>query len=501
MTVRLLRPFNGFPTNAIVDLDRGTEAALVSQNAATFDLDGGTPFRFNSPLDSDPLPLPPILFAPSPAGAGRTVIYDAARDGLTGVTVVSSSCTVSLATFDGEPALQIAGNAGVTAVVNFSFTGTPYAFDRGLCLEIASNRDLSTGMVFQASPDNTYAAFIEAAFNPSAPSTSSPWGYRTIQPYMTTAFAGVTPADPNFTPGYQGTWTGTPPTFPTELGAVRFRISPNGGNAPFGFVRRFSALRPRRSRIVFTFDDGLSSAYRLLKPIMDRYNFKGTFDVIANLVDSANPIYLRLREVAQLYNEGHEIVAHGPIQGTGNIVTNYPTVQAAIDDAQFQRDTIRNWGYLTPQAERVYIWPQGQYAASLNDARYLNAMRQVGFTVGRTASTVVSNCIADIWPETLTLPIIGHTQAASAPAEATNISNIVATINGCASRGTDGILMFHNGVPSTDTAWGSNGGLNIRTTDFDTICAAVAANVAAGTQEVVLMSRLLPQTPTVANPG
>lgn len=54
MTVRLLRPFNGFPTNAIVDLDRGTEAALVSQNAATLNLAGGFAAPVNSPLDSAP---------------------------------------------------------------------------------------------------------------------------------------------------------------------------------------------------------------------------------------------------------------------------------------------------------------------------------------------------------------------------------------------------------------------------------------------------------------
>lgn len=54
MTVRLLRPFNGFPTDAVVELDRGTEAALVSQRAATFNLAGGEVFRFNGALDSQP---------------------------------------------------------------------------------------------------------------------------------------------------------------------------------------------------------------------------------------------------------------------------------------------------------------------------------------------------------------------------------------------------------------------------------------------------------------
>jgi hypothetical protein len=55
MTVRLLRPFNGMPINAIVTLGAATENALVSSFDATFDLAGGVPFRPNGPYDSAPV--------------------------------------------------------------------------------------------------------------------------------------------------------------------------------------------------------------------------------------------------------------------------------------------------------------------------------------------------------------------------------------------------------------------------------------------------------------
>lgn len=90
----------------------------------------------------------------------------------------------------------------------------------------------------------------------------------------------------------------------------------------------------------------------------------------------------------------------------------------------------------------------------------------------------------------LLLPIIGHTQAASSGAEATNITSMVNQINNAAAFGTDCVLMLHAGVPSTDTAWGSNGALNIRTTDLATICAAIRTNVIAGTQRSVCMGEL-----------
>lgn len=52
MTVRLLRPFNGMPINAIVTLGAATENALVSSFDATFDLSGGVPWNPNYPFDN-----------------------------------------------------------------------------------------------------------------------------------------------------------------------------------------------------------------------------------------------------------------------------------------------------------------------------------------------------------------------------------------------------------------------------------------------------------------
>jgi len=54
MTIRLLRQFEAFPSNAIVSLDRGTEAALVSQGTATFDTRGGVPFQQNATFSENP---------------------------------------------------------------------------------------------------------------------------------------------------------------------------------------------------------------------------------------------------------------------------------------------------------------------------------------------------------------------------------------------------------------------------------------------------------------
>lgn len=54
MTVRLLRPFNGFQLNEIVELDRATEDALVNQLQATRNLQIGTPFTPNQVYEYEP---------------------------------------------------------------------------------------------------------------------------------------------------------------------------------------------------------------------------------------------------------------------------------------------------------------------------------------------------------------------------------------------------------------------------------------------------------------
>lgn len=50
MTVKLLRPFNGYNTNDVVTLDTATEAALVSQLAASYATNGVQPVSQNAPF-------------------------------------------------------------------------------------------------------------------------------------------------------------------------------------------------------------------------------------------------------------------------------------------------------------------------------------------------------------------------------------------------------------------------------------------------------------------
>jgi hypothetical protein len=61
--------------------------------------------------------------------------------------------------------------------------------------------------------------------------------------------------------------------------------------------------------VIFIFSDGLKSQFDNAKPILDKYGFKGTFDVVCNYVDTKNG-YMDWDEIKTLHNEGHDIGSH-----------------------------------------------------------------------------------------------------------------------------------------------------------------------------------------------
>jgi peptidoglycan/xylan/chitin deacetylase (PgdA/CDA1 family) len=59
----------------------------------------------------------------------------------------------------------------------------------------------------------------------------------------------------------------------------------------------------------FIFSDGLKSQFTNAKPILDKYGFKATFDVICNNVDKKDG-YMNWKDIKTLSNEGHDIGSH-----------------------------------------------------------------------------------------------------------------------------------------------------------------------------------------------
>ena len=61
--------------------------------------------------------------------------------------------------------------------------------------------------------------------------------------------------------------------------------------------------------VIFIFSDGLKTQFTNAKPILDKYGFKGTFDVVCNNVGKKNG-YMDWDDIKKLHEEGHEIGSH-----------------------------------------------------------------------------------------------------------------------------------------------------------------------------------------------
>ena len=61
--------------------------------------------------------------------------------------------------------------------------------------------------------------------------------------------------------------------------------------------------------VIFIFSDGFKSQFTNAKPILDKYGFKGTFDVVCNYIGTKSG-YMDWDMIKQLRDEGHDIGSH-----------------------------------------------------------------------------------------------------------------------------------------------------------------------------------------------
>jgi peptidoglycan/xylan/chitin deacetylase (PgdA/CDA1 family) len=62
--------------------------------------------------------------------------------------------------------------------------------------------------------------------------------------------------------------------------------------------------------VILTFDDGYKSQYTTVKPILDKYGFKGTFYVVCNYAQKIDADRMNWTEIKELHQQGHDIGSH-----------------------------------------------------------------------------------------------------------------------------------------------------------------------------------------------
>lgn len=425
-------------------------------------------------------------------GDGVTPAWSAADHGLERLT--PSTCTLTLTTIDGVPAVRLDGTTvGANMYVDIDCSAENLSYFGGAFAECWTDTSKTANIGVMMSADTAFAAYAQGGFAPTAWVENNCLVSNTIQKFIVEWFPGGSAADIQFSPGYQGTWATTPPTFPVGISKIRVRFTAKAGFAPVAYLTKVGPTGGRKSRVVVSIDDGNSSAFRHLKPVFDKRNIKCTWAIITDQI--GNPGYMTRAQLQTLFNQGHELIPHGPLVTglSGDVINNYigsaDPVAAAMADINTHRSNLAAWGLVRGESNNVYAWPRGAHARYIDDAAYDNAIKGIGIKLARSASVTPYSFVASQWPNQMMLPIIGHSQGTSLANEQANIATIVNRINDAASRGTDVIVMFHQGADPSYNTW--NTPTYIRSDHLDTICAAIQANVRAGSQESVLFSGLL----------
>ena len=279
---------------------------------------------------------------------------------------------------------------------------------------------------------------------------------------------------------------GSPVWGTTNFTRVRVRMDYTTATMPWIEVYEINYNEDTPPWLAITVDDGYATAYTIGAPALERYGLRGSFSIIADKIGTAS--YMTWDQCRDLRDRGHECVVHGPLGGNGSLVNYIASPNRLADvtaDVKYHRDALIAQGLNVRGSANVYVYPQSYDRFEVGNEDIKDALLSQGFVGGRRAGTGRQVKRAFRGANPWTICPIGHTWT-SAPSEAANIAAIVTSINSAATEKYDTTLMLHRFVAGA-AALSTEIGL----ADLETILAAIADNRAAGTQEPVLLSRMV----------
>ena len=395
-------------------------------------------------------------------------------------TGVSSSYT----TRDGLPAVRL-----TTGVGNFCEINAP-AFSRVVALGrlhvLVYVSDPSTlATINPYIGDTGYSNFYTASLVMGTAGRDNGnggfpgWYVLAYDPPATGSYSGLS-GD-----GQQRRWSvggGAPDFASTTMAASKLRITPQAGvQTTVDLAGWWVSEQSTLPGIVLTADDGWSTWYTDALPIAEKYGLRMTQSVIGSLIGTAG--YCTLGQLQDAVARGHECVVHGDPAG-GNLAAAYTT------SAQVAADILANKAFLTANglarngSENIYVYPQGVYQISRTSTVIQDGLDAAGMTYARLASTNGSGILVNRHSRRMRryLPIIGHNWDAGD--EAASVARVILRMQQAAATGRSSISMFHK-VVTTAAAQ-----IEISKANFESVCAAAADLIAAGTARNLLMSEL-----------
>ena len=397
-----------------------------------------------------------------------------------GVTVVGQSASNPVVEYvqrDGMMGIKVTTAVGLFAeIILPTFSDTIASGKASALIYVDDCATVSTYGLY-VGDGSSYTNFFLANTSVAGVGAMQYNGYHVISPEPATFGARVSSSQK---------WSsgGSPVFGTTTFKNAKLRITPVAGKTAtvtlFGAWIDHASTHPR---ICITADDGKVTQYTDMLPILEKYNLRGSFAIIGDLVGTTG--YMTLAQLKDLVARGHECVVHGPIGGAGSL-QNYSSYTDILHDVSSHRDYLVNNGLAKNGSEKIYVFPQGKFSLSLGDQTILSALSAAGFVGGRLADGAMASKPAGplFKRQAMLCNIVGHMYDAGD--EAGNVANVIARIQSSAQQGKNAILMFHDfgsGIPSSN--------IGIQNSNFEQICATINALENAGTAQNALLSELI----------
>lgn len=245
----------------------------------------------------------------------------------------------------------------------------------------------------------------------------------------------------------------------TTLANTKIRITPNAAtNVWIDAIE----IPERTSPVVcLTFDDGYRSWLTYLKPLLDRYNMKATFNVNTSTVGTNDALYPTSGDIVRLANEGHQITCHN-VSNLKYIATPYTgdqTLTQYMTDYTTARKILEGYG-LSATGFGYHSYVQGGF-----DQALIDAMRAEGVRSARIASLPKNMMYGSG---------LGNDVMALRTYEmGTNyaVSTVIAGLDTLNTYGGAAVVMGHDTVSNSTTPTG----VQVTVADLESVLARIAA--------------------------
>lgn len=132
----------------------------------------------------------------------------------------------------------------------------------------------------------------------------------------------------------------------TTLANTKIRITPVAAAATNVWIEAIELPDPSPAMFALTIDDASVTWMTQLRPLLQRYGIKATFNVNTNDVGTNNALYVTSAHLLQLANEGHQITCHN-VNNLKYIASPYSGDQTAsqyMADYTTARKTLEGYG-------------------------------------------------------------------------------------------------------------------------------------------------------------